>query len=321
MSGCKITKKMENPNNFGAYCRYLHYLCKMISMTQHTKTRKYPAALLFIVSVTAFAAVLFSSCSFSKKDDGEQQLNDTELAEEEAEEVEKIVEKPKLHFASSEDAMQYMDESENHAAYSSGVLYAMAADSLDYCERLLNNQFDYFVIVDKGKMAVELYDKYGRLKRSYRCACGRKFGNKRSKGDCRTPEGFFRASSAKNSENWHYTDENGRRSEKPGQYGPRFIRIITPGYSSIGIHGTDAPWSIGGRRSHGCIRIKNENILELAKYVVKGMPVIVLPGPKDEEVNLREEHPELFEVYADSVHQAGTVHHGDTSAWHNDSII
>ena len=97
-----------------------------------------------------------------------------------------------------------------------------------------------------------------------------------------------------NSENWHYTDENGVRSENPGQYGPRFFRIVTPGFNSTGIHGTDAPWSVGGRRSHGCVRIKNENILELVKFVTKGMPVIVLPGKRDKEVNWREAHPELF---------------------------
>ena len=143
-------------------------------------------------------------------------------------------------------------------------------------------------------MKVKLFDRYGVLRKSYTCACGKGFGNKRSRGDCRTPEGFFRAGKVQNSENWHYTDENGVRSENPGQYGPRFFRIVTPGFNSTGIHGTDAPWSVGGRRSHGCVRIKNENILELVKFVTKGMPVIVLPGKRDKEVNWREAHPELF---------------------------
>lgn len=246
-------------------------------------------------------SIFVAACSFSKKNVDEQQLDNMEIAADEAVEVEEIIEKPKLHFSSPEDAMRYMDESDEHKAYAEGILYGMANDTLDYCERLLNNQFEHFVIVDKGKMRVELYDKYGRILKSYRCACGKNYGNKRSKGDCRTPEGFFRAGSVKNSENWHYTDENGKRSEKPGQYGPRFIRLITPGFSSVGIHGTDAPWSIGGRRSHGCIRIKNENILELARFVVKGMPVIVLPGEKDREVNFKEEHSEMVDVLEDTV--------------------
>ena len=140
-------------------------------------------------------------------------------------------------------------------------------------------------------MRVKLYDRYGQLKKSYKCACGKNFGNKRQKGDCRTPEGFFLAGSVKNSTNWHYTDENGKRSEKPGQYGPRFFRVVTPKFNSTGIHGTDAPWTVGQRRSHGCIRLTNESILELVEYVTKGMPVIILPSLKDKEVNDRENNP------------------------------
>lgn len=277
------------------------------------------------LTILFFLLAVVVSCSLSKKNDGEQQLDDVELAADEADEVEKIIEEPKLHFSTPEDAMRYMDESSDNRAYAEGILYSMANDTLDYCERLLNNQFDYFIIVDKGKMNVELYDKFGRLKKSYRCACGKNYGNKRSKGDCRTPEGFFRAGSVKNSEDWHYTDEKGRRSENPGQYGPRFIRIITPGFSSTGIHGTDAPWSIGGRRSHGCVRIKNENILELAKFVAKGMPIIVLPGPKDRKVNEREEYEAMYGVAKDSVMEetrTSFIYHtiSDSLVPHIDSI-
>lgn len=219
---------------------------------------------------------------------------DGPLAAEDMDIEEKEPEKQRLSFATPEDAMAYMDGSDNRDKYRRGILYRMATDSLDYCTRLLNNDYNYFIIVDKGDMHVKLYDRYGQLIHSYLCAAGKGYGNKHQKGDCRTPEGFFKAGAVKNSTDWHYTDENGKRSENPGQYGPRFIRIVTPGYSSTGIHGTDAPWSVGGRRSHGCVRIKNENILQLAKYVTKGMPIIVLPGEKDKEVNWREAHPELF---------------------------
>ena len=37
--------------------------------------------------------------------------------------------------------------------------------------------------------------------------------------------------------------------------------------------------------SHGCIRVTNDNILELVKYAEVGMPVIVSPGPRDMRVN------------------------------------
>ena len=261
-----------------------------------------------LIIMAATLAALSSACSRTGSRTEAATADSLATDSGEIREVEQIVEKPKLHFAAPEDAMSYMDESPDHEAYAAGILYAMAADTLDYCERLLNNQFSRFIIVDKGKMRVELYDKFGRLEKSYRCACGKNYGNKRQKGDCRTPEGFFRAGGVRNSADWHYTDENGKRSEKPGQYGPRFIRIITPGYSSTGIHGTDAPWSVGGRRSHGCVRLTNENILELAEFVEKGMPIIVKPGPRDKEVNWKEEHPwEAAEI--DTIPAAGASGH------------
>ena len=58
-------------------------------------------------------AALLAACSTAKKEETEQIINDVEIAEEEAEEVEKIVEKPRLHFSSAQQAMQYMDESED----------------------------------------------------------------------------------------------------------------------------------------------------------------------------------------------------------------
>lgn len=42
-----------------------------------------------------------------------------------------------------------------------------------------------------------------------------------------------------------------------------------------GIHGTDAPWSIGQSVSHGCIRVRNEDIETLFRIVDVGTPVYV----------------------------------------------
>jgi hypothetical protein len=43
----------------------------------------------------------------------------------------------------------------------------------------------------------------------------------------------------------------------------------------VGIHGTDRPWLIPGRVSHGCIRMRNPDILRLARLMPVGTPVIV----------------------------------------------
>ena len=161
----------------------------------------------------------------------------------------------------------------------------MASEELDYAEKLLNNEYDRFIVVDKASMKVILYSRYGEVLKKYGMACAKNYGTKHRKADSRTPEGFFTAEGIYDSTDWLFTDDNGVTSPKKGQFGPRFVRLKCPNTSQIGIHGTVAPWSIGHRASHGCIRLTNENILELVEYVQIGMPIIVSPGPKDMAVN------------------------------------
>ncbi|MBV9411880.1 MAG: L,D-transpeptidase [Acidimicrobiia bacterium] len=49
------------------------------------------------------------------------------------------------------------------------------------------------------------------------------------------------------------------------------------GDGMVGLHGTDAPGSIGHAVSHGCIRINNNAISQLALMLPMGTPLIVLP--------------------------------------------
>jgi lipoprotein-anchoring transpeptidase ErfK/SrfK len=48
-----------------------------------------------------------------------------------------------------------------------------------------------------------------------------------------------------------------------------------PGGGYMGIHGTDQPELIPGRISHGCIRMRNADILRLARMLPLGTPVSV----------------------------------------------
>ncbi|MCM1518039.1 MAG: L,D-transpeptidase [Pseudoflavonifractor sp.] len=191
-------------------------------------------------------------------------------------------------FNDAAEARRYMDSSPDSARYAAGILHAMADDWLPYAEKLINSTYPRFIIVDKWAMKVRVFDRYGRMEREYGMACAKNFGTKHKRADSRTPEGFFSVEGVYDSTDWLFTDDDGVTSEKKGQFGPRFIRLRIPGTSQIGIHGTCAPWSIGGRVSHGCIRIKNENILELVTLVEKGMPVIVNPGKRDTRTNIEE---------------------------------
>ena len=197
-------------------------------------------------------------------------------------------EKELLKFDSPEEAIDYMRQSGHWDEYSRGIIPSVAEECLEYATGLLNNEYSRFIVVDKGRMEVILYNKYGRVERQYGMACAKNFGTKHRRADSRTPEGFFTAEGIYDSTDWLFTDDNGKTSDKKGQFGPRFIRLKCPNTSQIGIHGTVAPWSIGHRVSHGCIRITNENILELVELVEVGMPIIVSPGTRDMKVNLSE---------------------------------
>ena len=60
-----------------------------------------------------------------------------------------------------------------------------------------------------------------------------------------------------------------------GAFGARWMRLNIP-WGGYGIHGTDDPQSIGKAVSHGCIRLLNEDVIELYDIVPLGTAVNIL---------------------------------------------
>ena len=56
---------------------------------------------------------------------------------------------------------------------------------------------------------------------------------------------------------------------------PLGVRALYLGASAYRIHGTDAPWTIGTAVSKGCIRMYNQDVLDLYPRVPVGAPVTV----------------------------------------------
>ena len=48
-----------------------------------------------------------------------------------------------------------------------------------------------------------------------------------------------------------------------------------PGGGLVGVHGTNSPGFIPGRISHGCVRLKNADILKLEKLMPVGTPITI----------------------------------------------
>lgn len=185
----------------------------------------------------------------------------------------------------TDSILEAMMTSPDKEKYEKGILPIMAKEVPEYAGKLLANEEEGFLIVDKNTMRIYRYDKYGVEQERVGIAVAKNFGSKHKKRDGRTPEGFFSIEGIYDSTDWLFTDDDGNTSPTKGQFGPRYMRLRTPVSSQIGIHGTVAPWSIGGRRSHGCIRMLNENIVRFAEICKPGWPVIVSPGPKDMAIN------------------------------------
>ena len=49
-----------------------------------------------------------------------------------------------------------------------------------------------------------------------------------------------------------------------------------PGGGVVGVHGTNTPWLIGQAVSHGCVRLRNNDVLALRKLVRVGTPVKIV---------------------------------------------
>ena len=110
---------------------------------------------------------------------------------------------------------------------------------------------------------------------------GKAKGQKQKKGDMKTPEctaeNPFTITEIVDASNWHHDFGDGRGSIL--SYGHWFMRLKTPGHSGIGIHGsTNNESSVPGRGSEGCIRLRDDDLIQLKeKYAFVGMRVVILP--------------------------------------------
>lgn len=141
-----------------------------------------------------------------------------------------------------------------------------------------------FVIIDKQTMQLSVYRYNGEMACQFPIACGLNYGDKRQEGDMRTPEGVFSIVSIEDASEWKHDFKDGK-GEIEGAYGPNFVRLEVPGVKGIGIHGTHLPESIGTRASEGCIRLNNEDLLELLPFLYIGMRVVITPSDQDALAN------------------------------------
>jgi len=140
------------------------------------------------------------------------------------------------------------------------------------------------ILVDKINLKMKLINLFGDTINIFPIAVGTNRGDKIKIGDLKTPEGTFPVDSIENSSTWKYDFEGDEKGPVDGAYGPWFIRLKIAAHKGIGIHGTHDNSTIGKRVSHGCIRMKNEDLVELVKIVKKGTQVIITKDSVVDEV-------------------------------------
>jgi lipoprotein-anchoring transpeptidase ErfK/SrfK len=110
----------------------------------------------------------------------------------------------------------------------------------------------YSITVNTGTHTLTLY-RNGKYFKSYPVAVG--------KASTPTPKGTF---SIKN-----------KAINPGGPYGVRWLGLTAPN-GSYGIHGTNNPSSIGKNISNGCIRMYNQDVVELSDLISIGTKVTIV---------------------------------------------
>ena len=135
-----------------------------------------------------------------------------------------------------------------------------------------------FIVIDKQAFKLTLVDDADQPIKEYGISCAINYGPKKVRGDHKTPEGTFKINELLNAKGLTHDFKDGKGPIKDA-YGPWFLRLDVPGFWDIGIHGTPFPESIGTRATEGCVRLRNEDILDLKSRVKVGTVVIILPDP------------------------------------------
>jgi hypothetical protein len=160
-----------------------------------------------------------------------------------------------------------------------------------YFNELKSIKNSSFIIINKADMTLSQYNYQGHLQRQFKVATGKNFGNKIEKGDCKTPEGIFTIEEIVDASTWSHDFKDDNKGPIKGAYGPFFIRLKVPGQKGIGIHGTHDNTSLGKRASEGCIRLNNNDLIDLVKNIKTNTVVVITPGNEDVLINFNPDLP------------------------------
>ena len=162
------------------------------------------------------------------------------------------------------------------------TVVTVPADTATYYSEVVNKK-NCFILISKPEYRLyvcEVVDGDTIKRVHYPVCVGLKKGQKEKKGDMKTPEctadNPFIITEIVDASQWTHDFGDGRGSIL--SYGHWFMRLKTPGHSGIGIHGsTNNESSVPGRGSEGCIRLRDDDLIQLKEnYAFVGMRVVIL---------------------------------------------
>jgi lipoprotein-anchoring transpeptidase ErfK/SrfK len=126
------------------------------------------------------------------------------------------------------------------------------------------------VTIDRAHFTLRLF-KHLKIARRYPIAVGR--------AGLETPTGLYHVQDKQVNPSWHVPNASWAGSLAgqvipPGPDDPIVARWMGLA-NGVGIHGTNEPWSIGSAASHGCIRMRVPDVIQLFDRVPVGTPVLI----------------------------------------------
>ncbi|HEY3119446.1 MAG TPA: L,D-transpeptidase [Vicinamibacteria bacterium] len=131
------------------------------------------------------------------------------------------------------------------------------------------------VVVDQSDSSVTALDAAGKVLARYPATMGSEhdplpLGKWKITGVQRNPTFFYNADLF-----WDADEKHAKAKIAPGPNNPVGVVWIDLSKEHYGIHGTPEPSTIGKTESHGCIRLTNWDVLQLADIVKAGIPAIL----------------------------------------------
>ena len=125
------------------------------------------------------------------------------------------------------------------------------------------------LVLDLSDRKVSIY-RSQKLQASYPVAIGQ--------AGWETPTGTFEITQMQTNPVWQHPITDQLITAGPDSpLGVRWIGFWSDGHNQIGFHGTNQEELIGQAVSHGCVRMRNQDIVALYQQVAEGTPGIVQP--------------------------------------------